>query len=108
MFSQRESLFEGQVKFTDEQLALEPVVIYEQITYLDWGDYVSEPIQVDPFLFWRKTRISWVIVIMQLLGHSSIGMTAGYAHGTNSVMQTAVDKLAQPRGEVVSFERKVG
>lgn len=46
--------------------------------------------------------------IMQLLGHSSVGMRAGYAHGTNSVMQTAVDKLAAPRGEVVSFERKAG
>jgi len=43
VFSQQENLFERQVKFTDEQLALEPIVIDEQITYIDWRDDVSEP-----------------------------------------------------------------
>ena len=36
--------------------------------------------------------------IMQLLQHSSLGVTAGYAHGTPTVIQSAVDKLAEPRG----------
>ena len=44
--------------------------------------------------------------IMQLLGHSSLGVTAGYAHGTPTVIQNAVDKLAEPRGEVVEFARR--
>jgi integrase len=43
--------------------------------------------------------------IMQLLGHSSLGVTAGYAHGTPTVIQSAVDKLAEPRGTVVEFAR---
>jgi hypothetical protein len=43
--------------------------------------------------------------IMQLLGHSSLGVTAGYAHGTRTVIQNAVDKLAEPRGTVVEFAR---
>ena len=46
--------------------------------------------------------------IMQLLGHSSLGVTAGYAHGTPTVIQSAVDKLAEPRGEVVEFARRAG
>src|SRR6266496_845272 len=46
--------------------------------------------------------------IMELLGHSSVGVTAGYAHGTPAVIQSAVDKLAEPRGEVVEFARRVG
>lgn len=41
--------------------------------------------------------------IMQLLGHSSIGVTAGHAHGMPTVIQNAVDKLAEPRGTVVEF-----
>jgi len=44
--------------------------------------------------------------IMQLLGHSSVGVTAGYAHGIPTVIQNAVDKLAEPRGEVVKFTRR--
>src|SRR5207253_2970629 len=44
--------------------------------------------------------------IMQLLGHSSLGVTAGYAHGMTTVIQSAVDKLAEPRGEVVEFARR--
>lgn len=44
--------------------------------------------------------------IMQLMGHSSVGVTAGYAHGTPSVIQSAVNKLAEPRGEVVQFARR--
>lgn len=46
--------------------------------------------------------------IMQLLEHSSIGVTAGYAHGMTTVIQSAVDKLAEPRGEVVEFARRAG
>ncbi len=44
--------------------------------------------------------------IMQLLGHSSVAVTAGYAHGMTTVIQSAVDKLAEPRGEVVEFARR--
>ncbi|HEX6190491.1 MAG TPA: site-specific integrase, partial [Pyrinomonadaceae bacterium] len=46
--------------------------------------------------------------IMQLLGHSSLGVTAGYAHGTPTVIQGAVDKLAEPRGQVVEFAQRAG
>ena len=46
--------------------------------------------------------------IMQLMGHSSVGVTAGYAHATPSVIQSAVNKLAEPRGEVVQFARRAG
>lgn len=46
--------------------------------------------------------------IMQLLGHSSLGVTAGYAHGTPTVIQSAVDKLAEPRGQVVEFAQRAG
>ena len=31
---------------------------------------------------------------------------AGYAHATPSVIQSAVNKLAEPRGEVVQFARR--
>ena len=44
--------------------------------------------------------------IMHLMGHSSVGVTAGYAHATPSVIQSAVNKLAEPRGEVVQFARR--
>jgi integrase len=43
--------------------------------------------------------------IMQLLGHSSLGVTTGYAHGTPTVIQNAVDRLAQGKGEVVPFAK---
>lgn len=46
--------------------------------------------------------------IMQLMGHSSLSMTASYAHGTPAVIQQAVNGLAEKRGEVVKFGRKVG
>ena len=46
--------------------------------------------------------------IMHLMGHSSVGVTAGYAHATPSVIQSAVNKLAEPRGEVVQFARRAG
>jgi integrase len=46
--------------------------------------------------------------IMQLLGHSSLGVTAGYAHGMPTVIQSAVDKLAEPRGQVVEFAQRAG
>jgi integrase len=43
--------------------------------------------------------------IMQLLGHSSLGVTIGYAHGTPAVIQNAVNKLAESTGEVLQFAR---
>jgi integrase len=43
--------------------------------------------------------------IMQLLGHSSLGVTTGYAHGTPAVIQNAVNKLAEPTCEVVPFAK---
>jgi integrase len=43
--------------------------------------------------------------IMQLLGHSSLGVTTGYAHGTPAVIQNAVNKLAESTGEVLQFAR---
>jgi integrase len=46
--------------------------------------------------------------IMQVMGHSSVKMTASYAHGTPTVMQRAVDRLSEKRGEVVEFGRKAG
>ncbi len=46
--------------------------------------------------------------IMQLMGHSSIRMTASYAHGTPTIIQHAVNGLIGRRGEVVEFERKAG
>jgi len=44
--------------------------------------------------------------IMQLLGHSSLRVTDDYAHGTPTIIQSAVDKLAEPRGEVVEITRR--
>jgi integrase len=44
--------------------------------------------------------------IMQLMGHASMGVTAGYAHGMPAVIQSAVNKLAEARGEVVEFARR--
>lgn len=35
-------------------------------------------------------------------------MTASYAHGSPRVMQGAVDRLTEKRGEVVKFGRKAG
>ena len=46
--------------------------------------------------------------IMQLMGHSSVRMTASYAHGTPRAIQDAVDRLTDKRGEVVEFSRKAG
>jgi hypothetical protein len=46
--------------------------------------------------------------IMRLLGNSSVSMPASYAHGMPSVLQTAVDKLTESRGEVIEFSRKAG
>jgi len=46
--------------------------------------------------------------IMQLMGHSSVGVTAGCAHTMPAVIQSAVNKLAGPRGEVVQFTRRTG
>ncbi|MGI8897611.1 MAG: tyrosine-type recombinase/integrase, partial [Pyrinomonadaceae bacterium] len=44
--------------------------------------------------------------IMQLMGHSTVNVTIGYAHGTPSIIQRAVDNLAVEQGEVVRFIRK--
>ena len=44
--------------------------------------------------------------IMELLGHSSLGVTAGYAHGTPTVIQSAVDKLAEPERPRLSNLRR--
>lgn len=44
--------------------------------------------------------------IMQMLGHSTVGVTLGYAHGTPNVIQNAVEKLAMEQGEVIEFTRK--
>ncbi len=44
--------------------------------------------------------------IMQLLGHSTVIVTAGYAHGTATVIQSAVDKLPMGQGEVIAFSKK--
>jgi integrase len=46
--------------------------------------------------------------IMQSMGHSSVGVTAGYAHATPAVIQAAVNKLAERRVEVVQFARRTG
>lgn len=46
--------------------------------------------------------------IIQLMGHSSLRMTTSYAHGTPRVIQNAVDRLTEKRGEVMEFNRKVG
>ncbi len=44
--------------------------------------------------------------IMQLMGHSTVDVTVGYAHGTPGVIQNAVDKLAEEQGEVIEFRKR--
>ena len=46
--------------------------------------------------------------IMQLMGHSSVKMTASYAHSTHRILQESVNKLTEKRGEVIEFSRRVG
>jgi integrase len=43
-----------------------------------------------------------------LLGHSIPGVTKTYARETPAGLQAAVNKLTEPWGEVIQFERKVG
>ena len=42
------------------------------------------------------------------MGHSSVRMTAGYAHGTPAAIRRAMDKFSKKRGEVVESGRKAG
>jgi integrase len=44
--------------------------------------------------------------IQDLLGHAKPGVTKVYARATLSVLGDAVDKLTEPWGEVIRFERK--
>lgn len=46
--------------------------------------------------------------IKYLLGHSIPGVTKTYARETIAALQAAVNKLTEPWGEVIKFERKVG
>jgi integrase len=46
--------------------------------------------------------------IMDLLGHTIAGVTSGYARLTPDVLEKAVERLTETRGEVIRFERKVG
>jgi integrase len=44
--------------------------------------------------------------IQDLLGHAKPGVTKVYARATLAVLEDAVDKLTEPWGEVIKFERK--
>lgn len=44
--------------------------------------------------------------IQDLLGHAKPGVTKVYARATLTVLEDAVDKLTEPWGEVIRFERK--
>lgn len=46
--------------------------------------------------------------IQDLLGHSKPGVTKVYARATVANLEQAVEKLTQPLGQVVEFERRVG
>ena len=46
--------------------------------------------------------------IQDLLGHSKPGVTTVYARATHATLEAAVEKLIEPVGQVVEFERKVG
>lgn len=45
--------------------------------------------------------------IQDLLGHAKPGVTKVYARATMAVLEDAVNKLTEPWGEVIKFERKV-
>jgi len=45
--------------------------------------------------------------IMQLMGHSSVGVTAGYAHATPAVMQTAVTNSPKPEARLCNSHGKL-
>ena len=46
--------------------------------------------------------------IQDLLGHSKPGVTTVYARATHGALEVAVEKLIEPIGQVVEFERKAG
>lgn len=46
--------------------------------------------------------------ISDLLGHSKPGVTPVYARATRIVLEQAVEKLTEPWGQVVEFERRAG
>lgn len=46
--------------------------------------------------------------IQDLLGHSKPGVTTIYARATHATLERAVEKLIEPTGQVVEFERKAG
>ena len=46
--------------------------------------------------------------ISDLLGHSRPGVTQVYARATRTVLEQAVEKLTQPWGQVIEFERRAG
>ena len=46
--------------------------------------------------------------ISDLLGHSMAGVTRVYARATRTVLEQAVEKLTEPWGQVIEFERRAG
>jgi len=46
--------------------------------------------------------------ISDLLGHSRPGVTQVYARATRTVLEQAVEKLTEPWGQVIEFERRAG
>jgi len=46
--------------------------------------------------------------ISDLLGHSMPGVTTVYARATRVVLEQAVEKLTEPWGQVIEFERRAG
>ena len=46
--------------------------------------------------------------ISDLLGHSRAGVTKVYARATRAVLEQAVEKLTEPWGQVIEFERRAG
>lgn len=46
--------------------------------------------------------------ISDLLGHSKPGVTTVYARATRVVLEQAVEKLIEPWGQVIEFERRAG
>lgn len=46
--------------------------------------------------------------ISDLLGHSRPGVTRIYARATRTVLEQVVEKLMEPWGQVIEFERRVG
>lgn len=48
------------------------------------------------------------MTLVILLGHSRSGVTKVYARATRVVLEQAVEKLMEPWGQVVEFERRAG